>query len=225
MSIANLPDQNNPAIAQSAARVEFLQKMYVQLWDDAKLHTQQVWQIAVSVGSLLFIFKLTADRQIAIEQAYLFVAIVLWWFLSHVIVANHCYRRNFAIIANIERQFLRVAGNESGQSADAIEIHNYFVEHYPRCHLISHFRIQYIAGLSLGVLLLALYMLSWAGCLPFSPSVEAPSSGIAVIPVFAFAFAYCQLNCLRMQKEQQYADFIRECPGREFRCRLPTDGG
>jgi hypothetical protein len=68
------------------------------------------------------------------------------WLIAHLYDASNWYNRNLAIIANIERQFLK--------ASDLRDIQYYFGKHREKSTTLTHLMIQYalalgIAGLSL----------------------------------------------------------------------------
>jgi hypothetical protein len=67
------------------------------------------------------------------------MVILCVWLFGHLFDSNLWYNRNLAIVANIERQFLR--------PEDAKLIHPYFVQYRSSDSLLGHFLVTaYLAG-------------------------------------------------------------------------------
>src|SRR3954469_13812369 len=131
------------------ARKEFLLKMYDQMFNDINTHILVVWQsVGVLVGAFA-LFALAEKGVLPTDIATAMIVLLASWLLAHLQDASYWYNRNLVIIANIERQFL--------VESDLRDIHYYFGEHRPQNRMISHLRIQFAFGASLGAIMLLVH--------------------------------------------------------------------
>jgi hypothetical protein len=125
-------------------RKEFLGKMYDQMFNDIDTHILVVWQsVGVVIGAFA-VFALVEKNIIPIDFACSLMILLSAWLIANLYDASYWYNRNLAIIANIERQFLK--------SADLKEIHYYFGQHRKKSAMFTHLKIQYALGLGIAVL-------------------------------------------------------------------------
>jgi hypothetical protein len=98
--------KNNMSDKESA-RKEFLLHMYDQMFNDINRHMGVVWQpITVLFGSFALIGAATQEI-ISMDIAVALVVVLIGWLIAILYDSSYWYNRNLAIIANIERQFLR----------------------------------------------------------------------------------------------------------------------
>ncbi len=81
-------------------RADFLQKMYVQMFDDIKVQLQVVWQAVAVVAGTFGLFALVEKGVIPLDVAVSIVVVIAAWLIAHVIEASYWYNRNLVIIAN-----------------------------------------------------------------------------------------------------------------------------
>lgn len=91
------------------------------------------------------VFGLVEKSIISIDIAVSLIVLLAGWLLAHLYDASYWYNRNLVIISNIERQFL--------QREDLKSIHYYFGKHRSRTSMLTHLKIQYFLGVSIGLLL------------------------------------------------------------------------
>lgn len=198
MGEPNLNDMSTP-------REDFLIAEYNQLMNDIDRHIMVIWQSLTALIGSFTIYALVEKNIIPIDIASALGVLVALWTLCHILDANYWYNRNLVMIANIERQFLK--------ASDLKEIHYYFGKHRPKNRMISHLKIQ--MGLALGVLLVVIFF-------HFServiPGFSAPISNIDLkrcLPYLILAAGIWFVIFLRSQRNKDYAEFIKNSPGKE----------
>jgi len=185
------------------SREELLLHMYDQMFNDINRHIMVVWQsVGVLVGAFA-ILALAEKQIISIDIGSSLIVLVAGWQLAHLYDASYWYNRNLAIIANIEKQFL--------SSSDLRNIHYYFGSHRPNNVMMTHLRIQYMLGLSVGLVVIIFHLLSrvW-------PGIGSPWSTLspqAALPYIMAAVIVVYLLRLRKQRNRSYAEFIKNSPG------------
>lgn len=117
--------------------------------------------------------------------------------------ASYWYNRNLAIIANIERQFLK--------KEDLKNIHYYFGKHRSKNVMLTHLQIQYALGLGLAVLVLLYHFFT-----RIVPGFDAPWKNFEFPRALPYVFtiiAIAYLKKLRDNRNKSYAEFIENSPG------------
>src|SRR5216683_963305 len=124
-----MAEDGGPQKLNDNDRTTFLLKMYDQMFADINRNIMVVWQsIGVVVGAVA-LFALIEKQVFTLDLACTLFMVVVGWSIAHSQEAGYWYNRNLAIIANIERQFLR--------QSDLKEIHYYFGAPRPRNKLLD----------------------------------------------------------------------------------------
>jgi hypothetical protein len=127
-------------------RKEFLMQMYDQMFNDSNTHILVVWQsVGVVVGAFA-VFSLVEKNVIPTDFACSLMILLCAWLIAHLYDASYWYNRNFVIIANIERQFLK--------KSDLSAVQYYFGKHRRKSAMLTHLKIQYALGVTIAGLFL-----------------------------------------------------------------------
>ena len=191
-------------------RDEFLMVMYEKMWDNINRHLTVVWEAAAIIVGAVALFALTENGVLSLDIASTLIVTIAGWAVLHAYDANGWYNRNLAIIANIERVFLK--------SEDDRNIH-YFFRGHRKFELIEHLRIHAFLGGGFGVLTL-LYHFSarvW-------PGFGAPWSNFEpqrALPYLAGVSVLVAVVLFRRHYAEKYKQFEEKSPGMS----LPVDGG
>jgi hypothetical protein len=103
-------------------RKEFLKSSCDLLNKSVYDHYKFSWELAILFISSLAIFIKHGDGDVIVIDFITTICLsIAMWAIANIYESNFWYRRNFAIISNIERQFL--------YQEDEKNIHNYFKEH------------------------------------------------------------------------------------------------
>lgn len=194
--------QNN----NETTRKEFLLHMYDQMYNDINRHISIIWQpITVLVGS--FALLAAGMREIvSIDIAVALVIVLVGWLIANLYDSAYWYNRNLAIIANIERQFLR--------QTDLTDIHYYFGIHRSKKSVITHIRIQWWLGLFIGGLVLLYH--TFAEVLNtrlFNSNPIVPLHWELSLPYIALIVIFIFILLFRINRIRAYAAFIKNSPG------------
>jgi hypothetical protein len=183
-------------------RDEFLVVMYEKMWDNINRHLTVVWEAAAIIAGAVALFALTENGVLSPDIASTLIVMIAGWAVLHAYDANGWYSRNLAIIANIEKVFLR--------SDDDRNIH-YFFRGHRKFELIEHLRIHAFLGGGIGILTL-LYHFStrvWPGFGgpwdDFEPQRTLPYlAGVSVVVVVVH---------FRRHYAKKHKDFEKKSPG------------
>lgn len=96
-------------------------------------------------------WKMDSDNHLghqALDVAVTFIIVIAIWVIAHVYNSAYWYNRNLAMIANIERQFLR--------QSDLREIHYYWGKHRRSNSMIRHLKLQKWLALGIAALVLGI---------------------------------------------------------------------
>ena len=184
-------------------RQEFLFKMYDQMFADINRHILVVWQ---SVGVLLggvALFALVEKQVITLDFACAIFVILGGWSIAHSLEAGYWYNRNLAIIANIERQFLR--------QADQRDIHYYFGAHRPKNKLLDQLWLQVFLATLITFLFLAYHFSTRV-----LPNIHALVSNFEfsrALPYVSTIAVVVLLIWERLRLNRKYAEFLANSPG------------
>ncbi|HEV8414941.1 MAG TPA: hypothetical protein VGQ49_15210 [Bryobacteraceae bacterium] len=185
-------------------RPEFLLHMYDQMFNDINTHILVVWQsVSVLVGAFA-ILALTEKQVITLDVATALIILIAAWLIGHLYDASYWYNRNLVIIANIERQFL--------ETSDLVQIHYYFGKHRKKGTMITHLRIQYCLSLGIGLVVLSFHFFTRV-----LPGFSLPISGfepVRTLPYLILIPALWALRSLKRQRDQAYAEFVGNSPGK-----------
>jgi len=191
-------------------RKQFLLRMYDQMLNDINTHILVVWQsVGVLIGAFA-IFALVEKRVIPIDFAGAIFILIATWLIAHLYDASYWYNRNLAIIANIERQFLK--------HDDLFNIHYYFGKHRKTNAMLKHLRIQWFFGFILTILILLYHFLN--RCLPLFTKSDAKFELQMVIPYLVLIVCIILLGLIRNNRIKAYKEFLKNAPGIE----IDTDG-
>ena len=186
-------------------RDEFLTKMYDQMFNDINQHILVSWQ---SIGVLIAAFallSLTEKGVLSIDIAASLIILVCAWLIAHLYDASYWYNRNLVIIANIERQFLKVE--------DLKLIHYYFGVHRPKNKMIFHFRIQYALGGTLGIIVLIYHFVTKVKpTLSLSHEIDY----LILLPYLLTLASIIYLRYIAKQRLDSYQEFISNSPGKKI---------
>lgn len=196
-------DQSERQESTPQERKEFLFKMYDQMFNDIDRHIMVVWQsIGVLLGGVA-IFALVEKQIITIDLACAIFIVLAGWSVAHCLEAGYWYNRNLAIIANIERQFLRVS--------DLREIHYYFGKHRPKNKLLDQLWFQIILSMLISVILLGFHFTTRV-----SPGFSAPLSNfelLRALPYITLLVVVALIVWEVVRLNRKYAEFMRNSPG------------
>ncbi|HBG62161.1 MAG: hypothetical protein A2Y03_00545 [Omnitrophica WOR_2 bacterium GWF2_38_59] len=186
-------------------RDELLLKMYDQLFNDINRHIMVIWQSVSTIIGAFAIFALVEKDIIPIDVASGIIIVLIVWLIAHLYDAAYWYNRNLVIIANIERQFLKVS--------DLKDIHYYFGKHRPNNVMLTHLKIQYALGVGL-LLIVVLYHLS----LRVIPGLTEPLTSFELIratPYIILILSFFYLRYIRQKRKKAYSEFIENSPGQD----------
>jgi hypothetical protein len=184
-------------------RKEFLSKMYDQMFNDIDTHILVVWQSVGLVIGAFAVFALVEKNIIPIDFACSLMILLCAWLIAHLYDASYWYNRNLAIIANIERQFLK--------HSDLKEIHYYFGEHRDKSKMITHLKIQYALGLGIAGLFIVYHFV-----LRVLPGIHQPIQNFEVtrgLPYLMCLATAAFLVYLRRNRIASYREFLKNSPG------------
>jgi hypothetical protein len=191
-------------------RDEFLLEMYRQMFNDINRHIMVVWQsVGVLVGAFA-IFALVEKNILSADLASAIIVLLCGWLNAHLVDSGYWYNRNLAIIANIERQFLK--------DSDLREVHYYFGKHRPNNKMITHLRIQQTLGIWLGGLVLVYHFIVrvWPGMMLPWGSFDP----VRTLPYLIAIAAILYVRHVMKARDSDYQEFITNSPGIE----VPTEG-
>jgi len=188
---------------EDQTRKEFLIHMYDQMFNDINRHILVVWQsVGVAIGAFALIGL--AERAILpLDVAVGLISLIGLWLLAHLEDASYWYNRNLAIIANIERQFLK--------KADLKNIHYYFGKHRRKNVMLTHLKIQYLFGIGIIFLVLLYHFLT-----RMVPGTGAPwvnFEPLRFLPYFIAIVGAILIIRLHGKMKKKYAEFIHNSPG------------
>ena len=197
---------NTNMSTDDSARQELLLRMYDQMFNDINRHISIVWQpITVLVGSSALLAAGMRDI-ISIDIAVALIMLLVGWLIANIYDSAYWYNRNLVIIANIERQFLR--------QTDLRHIHYYFGKHRSKQSILTHIRIQWYLGLSIGGLILLYHFLTEA--LKICPYLASPVASFRfelVLPYITAVLTFFGVLQLRKHRIRSYDEFIKNSPG------------
>jgi len=183
-------------------RNQFLIAMYNQLMNDINRHIIVIWQSIATLFTAVAGFSFVEKGVIPFDVAATVVVMTSVWLIAHVYDASYWYNRNLVIIANIERQFLRVS--------DLHDIHYYFGKHRPKCRMISHLKIQRMLGLAVAALVLLYH-----GLTVLRPAV-CPTWNLEwtnLLPWVAALFGVYIWCVYAIDTRKKYEEFVVNSPG------------
>jgi hypothetical protein len=183
-------------------RKAFLLKMYDQMFSDIDRHIMVVWQsIGVLFGAVA-LFALVEKQVISMDIACTIFIIIAGWSIAHSLEAGYWYNRNLAIIANIERQFLR--------QSDQREIQYYFGKHRPH-KLLKQLFFQVVMAVSVSIVFLWYHF-----SVRVQPGLGQPFSNFQISRALPYLFAVV-IGCLLVRewkrKGKKYQEFLENSPG------------
>jgi hypothetical protein len=111
--------------------------------------------------------------------------------------------RNLVIIANIERQFLT--------KNDLRDIHYYFGKHRSKSSMLTHLKIQFALGASIGALFLLFHFITRV-----APGFGSPWSNFEAqrsLPYVVLVASIWFLMRLRSNRRAAYDEFLSNSPG------------
>jgi hypothetical protein len=156
-------------------RDEFLMAMYGEMWENINRHILVVWQsVGVLVGAFaaLIVAEQTA---VSLDVSASIVALVGCWQMAHVLDASWWFNRNQLILANIERQFLRVS--------DEGDVHPYFSRHRDPS-MLDYLRIQFAFGILATTSVLIYHFLERV-----APGLSSPLQNLEPARALPYVFA------------------------------------
>ncbi len=186
-------------------RDDLLIKMYETLNNEISRHITVVWQsISVVIGAFTLL-SLAEKNLLNIDLAMGIIILLIIWLFDHLIDSGYWYNRNLVIIANIERQFLKVT--------DLKDIHFYFGSHRADNKMLTHLKIQRNLGVILGVLIIGYHF--YTRVIP-GFSVELKTENIDLIRCIPYIISIYGIwyICRQYRKaNKKYAEFIENSPG------------
>lgn len=198
-----MAEDGDPQKLIDSDRKAFLLKMYDQMFADINRNIMVVWQsIGVVLGTVA-LFPLVDKQVLTLDWACTLFIVVAGWSIAHSQQAGYWYNRNLAIIANIERQFLR--------QSDLKEIHYYFGAHRPANKLLDQLKLQVIMAAAVGIIFLVYHFhVRVAAGLgePFS-HFDWPRA----LPYIVALLTLVGLWWNRTRLDRKYMEFIENSPG------------
>jgi len=191
-------------------RDEFLVSMYEKMWDNINRHLTVVWEAATIIAGAVALLALTENGVLSLDIASTLIVTIAGWAVLHAYDANAWYNRNLAIIANIERVFLK--------SDDDRNIH-YFFRGHRKFELLEHLRIHAFLGAAFGALTL-LYHFSvrvWPGFGAPWRNFEPQRS----LPYIAGVLVVVAVAVFRRHYVKKYQDFEEKSPGMSLPADIP----
>lgn len=196
-------DPNDPQQLKESRRVEFLLKMYDQMFADINRHILVVWQSVGVLFGAAAIFALVEKQVITLDFACAIFVIVAGWSVSNSLEAGYWYNRNLAIIANIERQFLL--------KSDLKDVHYYFGAHRPKNKLLDQLWLQIILATLISAIFLAFHFATRV-----QPGFRAPVSNFEwqrALPYIVLIVVVILLWCEVSRLDKKYKEFLENSPG------------
>ena len=198
-------DKNNA----DPKRQELLLRMYDQMFNDINRHIYVVWQPITVLLATVGLFVAGTKEIISIDVAEALIILLVGWLMATLYDSSYWYNRNLAIIANIERQFLR--------QSDLRHIHYYFGKPRAKKSMLTHIRIQWCLGLGIGVLIFLHHLLSEAlKMCPYVSSSPAPFRWEVILPYVATVLAFIWACRVRKHRIASYEEFLKNSPGIEI---------
>jgi len=204
--MAEDPDPEKP-------RRDFLLAMYGQLMNDINRHIIVVWQSVGILFGAFAIFALVEKKVVSIEIATSIILLLCGWVIAHVYDASNWYNRNLVIIANIERQFLKVS--------DLRDIHYYFGRHRKTGAVINHLEIQMYLAIGVGLLVLALHF--FEAVLPVWRNAKE-GDGLTYLPWGTVILVLYFWRRSKKKAYDSYSTFLKNSPGKEIDDSSVTHG-
>ncbi len=133
-------------------RLQFLMKMYEQLWSTVNQHVRTAWDSLAALVTAFAVLSYVDKQVISLDIATAVIVAISIWSAANILHASHWYNQNNLIIANIEKLFL---GPEAKR-----QIHPYIGIHRKPGSLTDHLEIQLLASIGLGVFALASHFLN-----------------------------------------------------------------
>jgi hypothetical protein len=193
-----------PEFDPDKARSDFLIAMYNQLMNDINRHIVVVWQSVTALLGAFAAWSLIEKNIISLDVAVTFIIVIAIWVIAHVYDSAYWYNRNLAMIANIERQFLK--------QSDLREIHYYWGKHRQSNPIIRHLKLQ--MWLSLGIAALVLGIQFNAVIIPLIRKCFAGWQAQNFLPWFVAAFGICVWYRQHRHNAQKLREFLRNSPGK-----------
>ena len=192
----------------SIKRKDFLSISCNNLYDSINTHYKFSWEIAILFISSLAVF---INHQCGKEELTDYITTIClsiaMWAIAHIYESNFWYRRNIAIISNIERQFL--------YKEDSKEILHFFNKSSKKYSVIDSLKINLVLVIFISVILL-IYHISYR-LIPFcnNSTGEHNCSCLSIfLPYLSLIVLYCYLvQPTKTKREKDYDDFIMNSPG------------
>jgi hypothetical protein len=209
-----------PEFDSEKARSDFLIAMYNQLMNDINRHIVVVWQSVTALLGAFAAWSLIEKNIISLDVAVTFIIVIAIWVIAHVYDSAYWYNRNLAMIANIERQFLR--------QSDLREIHYYWGKHRQSYSMIRHLKLQ--KWLALGIAGLVLGIQFNTTMLPLLRNCFAGSQAQNFLPWITAAVGGYIWYQQHHHSAKKYREFLHNSPGKavdttgiEYGVGHPTD--
>ena len=195
-----MPENNK---STNERRDKFLIHMYDQMFNDINRHITIVWQPIAVIFSSFALFAAGVTDKIPIDFAITFIVLLIGWFISILYDSSYWYNRNLVIIANIERQFLRVS--------DKHDIHYYFTKHRSSQTMLTHLRINWCLGSAIGILVLLYHLIYEIILRPCTSQFRLES----ICPYVTAGIVLIFVLYWRRHRRISYEKFLKNSPGIE----------
>jgi hypothetical protein len=209
-----------PEFDSEKARYDFLIAMYNQLMNDINRHIVVVWQSVTALLGAFAAWSLVEKNTISLDVAVTLIVIIAIWVIAHVYDSAYWYNRNLAMIANIERQFLK--------QTDLTEIHYYWGKHRESSSMIRHLKLQKYLAIGIAALVLAIQFN--ATMLPLLHSCFAGARLQNFLPWAVAVFGIWAWHQQHQHSARKYREFLKNSPGKiidtagiEYGVGHPTD--
>lgn len=181
------------------ARNDFLLNMYNQAFNNINRHIVIVWQ-TISILAASFVSILLSEKyDISIWISSILLIVYIVWMISHIIDAEHWFKRNLHIITNIEKNFLK---------KDDLElIHPYINNDVKHETMIESFRIQIFFACTIWIFIL-LYL--------FYKASITSSMGLFFIYFCISVILSLILNAYHENNANKIKTLVKNSPGKSL---------
>jgi hypothetical protein len=186
------------------ARSDFLVAMYNQLMNDINRHIVVVWQSVTALLSAFAVWSLVEKKTISLDIAVSLIIGVAIWVLMHVYDAAYWYNRNLVIIANIERQFLKIS--------DLREVHYYWGEHRASGSMLTHLKLQLCLAVGIAALVFGIHFSDVIA--PLIPQQFSGAKFQNFLPLGSAVLGVLVWLRRRYVVSKKYSEFLENSPGR-----------
>ena len=179
--------------------------MYNQLCMEIDRQLKVGWEIfGVLIGAFA-ILTLVEKQVVDLDTACSVIIGLVGWVIANTIESNYWYNRNLAIIANIERQFLK--------EDDLKNIHPYFGKHRKKSGFLTILKLQVFFVCIIGFIL-TVYHFAERIAPGFKISFKDANIEVyRIMPYLILLMVIIYLLNLFKRRQENYENFVIESPG------------